>query len=211
MDVLPLPIGEQMAMNPDARPIPSGHDLDQSSRRVLSARQSSRLERLTEAAVAELRENGYEGLTVRSVAARCGVAPATAYTYFASKNHLVAEIFWRRLRALPEIDAERSSLADDVIEVMRSTASIVADDPAVAAACSVAILAQEPEVQELRNMIGLELVRRIEDALGDSYTSAHVSSLTTHWAGAFLMVGMGNLTFEQMSDQLDHGVRALLR
>ena len=71
----------------------------QAPRRRLSSRQANRLERLTEAAVSELREHGYEGLTVRAVAARCGVAPATAYTYFASKNHLVAEVFWRRLCA----------------------------------------------------------------------------------------------------------------
>ena len=30
---------------------------------------------------------------------RAGVAPATAYTYFSSKSHLVAEVFWRRLSA----------------------------------------------------------------------------------------------------------------
>ena len=40
-------------------------------------------------------------LTVRNVARRAGVAPATAYTYFASKDHLVAEVFWRRLRGPP--------------------------------------------------------------------------------------------------------------
>ena len=44
---------------------------------------------------------GYDGLTVRNVARRAGVAPATAYTYFASKDHLLAEVLWRRLQALP--------------------------------------------------------------------------------------------------------------
>ena len=66
-------------------------------RRHLSDRQARTVERLTEAAVDELREVGYPGLTVRAVARRAGVAPATAYTYFASKEHLVAEVFWRRL------------------------------------------------------------------------------------------------------------------
>ena len=46
-------------------------------------------------------KRGYDGLTVRTVARRAGVAPATAYTYFASKDHLLAEVLWRRLQALP--------------------------------------------------------------------------------------------------------------
>ena len=33
------------------------------------------------------------------VAARAGVSPATAYTYFASKDHLFAELFWRLVEA----------------------------------------------------------------------------------------------------------------
>ena len=35
------------------------------------------------------------------VAAEAGVGAATAYTYFSSKEHLVAEVFWRRLAASP--------------------------------------------------------------------------------------------------------------
>ena len=38
---------------------------------------------------------------MRSAAERAGVAPATAYTYFASKDHLLAEVLWRRMEALP--------------------------------------------------------------------------------------------------------------
>ncbi|MCA9208645.1 MAG: TetR family transcriptional regulator, partial [Planctomycetales bacterium] len=51
---------------------------------------------LVEAAVGELAASGYSALTVRNVAKRAGVAPATAYTYFASKEHLIAEVYWRR-------------------------------------------------------------------------------------------------------------------
>ena len=47
------------------------------------------------------------------VAKRAGVAPATAYTYFASKEHLVAEVFWRRFvgQADRPIDRRRSPAA----------------------------------------------------------------------------------------------------
>ena len=48
------------------------------TRRRLSERQSVVVQGLLDAAVDELRATGYEGLTVRNVARRAGVAPATA-------------------------------------------------------------------------------------------------------------------------------------
>ena len=83
------------------------------TRRQLSARQAATVQKLVEAAVEELREHGYDGLTVRNVARAAGVAPATAYTYFASKDHLVTEVFWRRLEASPRpaVDRRRSAAA----------------------------------------------------------------------------------------------------
>jgi TetR/AcrR family transcriptional regulator, cholesterol catabolism regulator len=181
-----------------------------SPRRMLSARQASRLDRLVEAAVDELHERGYEGLTIRAVATRCGVAAATAYTYFASKDHLVAEIFWRRLCALPEVETPGSA-EDAVVDVLKSTVSIVADDPPVGAACTVAILAQDPEASALRGMIGAELIRRIDHALGDDGTPELQADLVTHWAGAFLVAGMGYATFDETMESLDRGARALMR
>src|SRR5690606_25562569 len=74
----------------------------ESTRRRLSPRQAATVQKLVVAAVEELREVGYDALTVRNVARRAGVAPATAYNYFTSREHLVTEVFWRRLDALPE-------------------------------------------------------------------------------------------------------------
>ncbi|WP_258008604.1 helix-turn-helix domain-containing protein, partial [Rhodococcus sp. ENV425] len=59
----------------------------ESTRRRLTEKQADTVDRLTRAAVEVLREEGFAGLTVRNVAARAGVAPATAYTYFSSKEH----------------------------------------------------------------------------------------------------------------------------
>ena len=67
-------------------------------RRHLSDRQARTVAGLLDATVDELREVGYDGLTVRNVARRAGVAPATAYNYFASREHLVTEVFWPRCR-----------------------------------------------------------------------------------------------------------------
>ena len=68
-----------------------------SPRQGLNARQAETVERLLAAGPEELRAVGHEALTIRTVAQRAGVSPATAYTYLASKNHLFAELFWRFL------------------------------------------------------------------------------------------------------------------
>ena len=113
---------------------------------------------------------GYEGVTVRNVARRAGVAPATAYTYFASKDHLLAEVLWRRMQALPVPGARRRRRR-------RSSGSspscgcsglFMADDPALAAACTTALLGSGPEVRALRVLFGAALHDRLAAALGDA-------------------------------------------
>ena len=76
-------------------------------RHSLNARQAETVERLLAAAAEELEEVGHEALTIRTVAQRAGVSPATAYTYVASKDHLFAELFWRLPRRRPGPEAAR--------------------------------------------------------------------------------------------------------
>ena len=154
---------------------------------------------LTEAAVAELIEVGYPALTVRTVAKRAGVAPATAYTYFGSKEHLVAEVFWRRFEGQePQPLDRRRSAAARATEVLLDFALVVADETEVAAAVTVAMLADDAEVRELRSRIGLLLHRRLTDALGDDATPAAISTLELAISGALLQVGTGHLAYDAM-------------
>lgn len=64
-------------------------------------RQQATFRKVLAAAMATLREKSYADLTVRLVAARAKVAPATAYTYFSSKNHLIAEVYLDLVRQVP--------------------------------------------------------------------------------------------------------------
>src|SRR4051812_539000 len=107
-------------------------------RRHLSERQADTVARLLDAAVGEVAVVGYDRLTVRGVARRAGVAAATAYTYFAGKEHLLAEVFLRRLQALPaappatEPGSHRRA-ADRVEEAVAALAMLVADEPELSA------------------------------------------------------------------------------
>lgn len=172
-------------------------------RRHLSDRQAKTVHKLTEAAVSELIEVGYPSLTVRNVAKRAGVAPATAYTYFASKEHLVAEVFWRRFdRQEPQPIDRRRSPANRATDVLLGFALVVADETELAAACTVALLADDPEVRELRLRIGLEMHRRLTEAVGDDAPPAAIQTLELATTGALLQVGTGHLAYDAIPDLL---------
>ncbi len=167
------------------------------TRRHLSERQARTVHLLTEAAVAELIDRGFAGLTVRGVARRAGVAPATAYTYFGSKEHLVAEVFWRRLDAQPPRDHSGDPL-DRAAAVVLDFALVVAEETELAAACTVALLADDAEVRDLRARIGLEMHRRLTAALGDGTDPVVLQALELATTGALLQVGTGHLAYDAL-------------
>ncbi len=187
----------------------------EASRRRLTVRQVAVVEQLLEAAADEAREMGYEGLTVRNVARRAGVAPATAYTYFASKDHLLAEVLWRRLQALPEPESTgrngtAASAVDRVVAELRVLGLFVAGDPMLAAACTTALLGSGPEVRALRVLFGTAMHERIANALGDDADEAVVRSLDLAYSGAMLWAGMGHIRYEDVPDALADAARLVL-
>jgi AcrR family transcriptional regulator len=189
------------------------------TRRRLTPRQAATVDRLAAAVLDELDGGGYDALTVRRVARRAGVAPATAYTYFTSKAHLVAEVFWRRLRALPEtaID-DRRPAAERAAAVLGDVARFVAAQPALSAACSHALLADDPDVAELRDRTGAELHRRLRAALAAGGGAAAdrdeldelATALDLLLAGALLRAGMGHVGYDDLAPQLGRLARLVL-
>lgn len=183
----------------------------ESTRRRLTPRQAVVVERLVDAAADEARATGYEGLTVRNVARRVGVAPATAYTYFASKDHLLAEVLWRRLQALP-IPPTRpgDSGMDRVTAALRVLGLFMADDPTLAAACTTALLGSGPEVRAVRVRFGAALHDRLADALGDDADETVLRTLDLAYSGAMLWAGMGHIDFGDVPDALADVARLAL-
>lgn len=182
------------------------------TRRHLGSRQADRVDALVEATVAELREVGYDGLTVRNVAKRAGVAAATAYTYFGSKDHLVAEVFWRRLQSLEPVVADgRRTPLTRVTAALREIALLVAAEPALAAASTTAVLAVDPDVQRLRARIGAALDRQLATAVGDDADPAVLRALNLALAGALLQAGMGYFSYTDLADRMAEVAEVLLR
>jgi AcrR family transcriptional regulator len=184
----------------------------ETTRRRLTARQAAVVEQLVTAAAEEARAGGYDGLSVRGVARRAGVAPATAYTYFASKDHLLAEVLWRRLQALevppPAADAGAS---ERLTAVLAALGLFVADDPTLAAACTTALLGAGPEVRAVRMRFGAAIHEHFADALGAALDPAVVRSLDLVYSGAMLWAGLGHIDLQAVPDALADAARLLLK
>lgn len=184
----------------------------ESTRRRLSAQQAETVARLTEAAVEVLNEDGFDGLTVRTVAKRAGVAPATAYTYFSSKSHLVAEVFWRRLAdGVPEPDMSMTP-ADRVAEILRAVSLVVAGQGQLGGAVTMALLGADPDVEHLRLRVGGFIRLRLATALevDPENPGPVVDAIEMLYAGGLVHAGMGHLSYEQTSERLIAAAHLLL-
>jgi AcrR family transcriptional regulator len=186
-------------------------DAAETTRRRLTTKQAEVVLRLVDAAADEARERGYEGMTVRSASRRAGVAPATAYTYFASKDHLLAEVLWRRFCALPvAVSPAGATGLERVTDALGNLGLFMADDPLLAAACTTALLGTGPDVRALRVRFGTELHNRIASALGPDADPTMVLGLDLAYSGAMLWAGMGHLPYAAVPDALTDVARVLL-
>ncbi|MGB6245499.1 TetR/AcrR family transcriptional regulator [Gordonia sp. (in: high G+C Gram-positive bacteria)] len=176
----------------------------EATRRRLRPQQAEKIGKMVDAAVEILVADGFDALSVREVARRAGVAPATAYTYFSSKSHLVAEVFWRRLAAgVPEPDPALPA-ADRVAQVLRGVSMVVAGEGQLGGAVTVALLGDDPDSQHLRLRIGWFIHERLAAAVGAETPDADrvVDTLEMLYAGGLVTAGMGHLTYEATSERL---------
>jgi AcrR family transcriptional regulator len=170
-------------------------------------RQEETFRKVLTAGMAMLRETSYADLTVRAVAARAKVAPATAYTYFSSKNHLIAEVYLDLLKQVPYFTDVNEPMPARVEQALRSMALTVADEPEVAAACTTALLSgSDPTVRRVRDRIGGEIHRRIRSAVGPDADARVVAALEMTFFGALVNAGSGVFTYRQIADRLSYVV-----
>lgn len=168
------------------------------------------MRKVVAAALDTLRQSSYADLTVRAVAARAQVAPATAYTYFSSKNHLVAEVYLDLVRRVPFFTDVNDTRLDRVQQALRSLALVVADEPEVAAACTTALLSNDEAVRPVRDQIGREIHQRIKSALGPDADPRIVSALEMSYFGALVHAGSGVFSYRQIADRLGYVVGLIL-
>ena len=159
-----------------------------------------------------LRESSYADLTVRAVAARAKVAPATAYTYFSSKNHLIAEVYLDLIRQVPYFTDVNDSRLTRVEKALRSMALMVADEPEVAAACTTALLTrQRPDgAHASATASAPRSTAASARPSARTPTRARCRRLEMTFFGALVNAGSGAFTYHQIADRLSYVVGLIL-
>ncbi|MGC5024547.1 TetR/AcrR family transcriptional regulator [Tsukamurella sp. DT100] len=179
-------------------------------RRRLSPAQAETVSKLCATVPATLAEHGVDGFTVRLAARAAGVSPATAYTYFSSKNHLIAEVFARRVEAeLVEPDPDATP-RDRVLQVLTGLVELVLIDRQFATAVNTALLGHEADAQSARLRVGLLIRARLTEALGRGAPSGLVESVELAYSGVLVQAGMGYLDVDASKAALTRAVDLMM-
>jgi len=174
-------------------------------------RQEGTYHRLLDAAVELLRETKYSELTVRAIAARAEVSPATAYNYFKSKNGLIAEVYLRLVRTVPLFVDVNQTTHERVSKEIHALAMLGAYEPEVAAATTTALMGDEEELKPLREQIGTEVRRRLTAALGPGAPINVLSTVEYVFYGAMVRAGTGTLSYDTVGSHLDGVIELILQ
>ncbi|MFD3742962.1 TetR/AcrR family transcriptional regulator [Nocardia sp. NPDC058633] len=155
-------------------------------------------------------EQGYEQLSMREVCRRAGLTHATAYGYFSAKQHLVAEIYWRRVQQWCETPVVSGTPQERLAAVFAELGELAAAEPELSVAASAAVLSRDPDVAQVRNRIGAAMSARVRLAAGPGCSEDVLDALDIAVSGAMVQAGMGYSTYEGMSLRLTRVARLLL-
>ncbi len=151
------------------RPVASAPETLTLSRR-LSPEQSLRRGAAIDAARALAREGGYAAVTMQAVAERSPVGRATLYRYFASKDHLLAEVAlaWGAdlAAALRTRPLAATLPAERVAEVLQHVLDAAQAEPRLTSAVLAAATSADPEAVRAGLRLGSVIGGYLDVALG---------------------------------------------
>lgn len=185
--------------------------------RPLSPTQTATRQRLLDAGRDLAGEGGYDAVTMRTVAARAGVSPPTAYQYFASKDHLLVDVMVDLVSSTTTAIRARPSRGRDPVD--RAVASLrravhrVEGEPDLYVAIMRAYISGTPEVVHARGAMESAMQSWIGDALGPLELEDHDAVVAVLESVIFAgMVGLvtGSRSPADVGDELERAVRTLL-
>ena len=187
------------------------------ARRVLRSDAVATRQRIIEAAIRLARRSSIESLTMRDIARAAGVSVATAYTYFASKQHVYAEAYAEGARTLTERLRARpprgATPADRVASVFRRAVQGVGETGDVVQAMAIALASSDPAVARVRPSVEAAFEEWMELALGDAVIPERaevVRALQLTMFGGFVAMAHGRLSLADAARVFDVAVRRLL-
>jgi len=183
--------------------------------RPLSPTQAATRRRLLDAARELAATEGYEGVTVRTVAKRAGVSAPTAYQYFTSKDHLLVDVLVELVGdttgSLAQRPVEGATPADRAAATLRRAVSQVASAPDLYVALTRAYLTGGRDVAHARDAMTGSTRRWVELALDDAddpdLHAVLESLLFAHMVGLVT----GHRVPDTLADDLERAVRRVVR
>lgn len=183
----------------------------------LTAKAMVRRQRIVEAAIDLGTEGGYEAVHMRIVAERAGVALATVYRYFESKDHLLSAAVseWTsQLQArLDRTPARGDTPVEQLVDVLRRASRGLERRPQFAAALIRALHSPDPSVAaaaaDVRHQISA-MATPILHALPSEDVEGIVSVLGHVWNSAIMTWANGREPISSIGDELENAARLLL-
>lgn len=183
----------------------------------LTAKALVRRRRIIRAAIELGTEGGYEAVHMRIVAERAGVALATVYRYFESKDHLlsaaVSEWTAQLQTRLARSPAEGANPEEQLVDVLRQASRALERRPLLTAAFIRALASPDPGVgsaaAEVRSQIAAITSPILNGLTGDEVDGI-VSVLGHVWNSSLMNWANGRAPIKSIGDELETAARLLL-
>lgn len=165
---------------------------------------------MLDATVEVLRDTPFEDLTVAAVATRANVPPATAADLFTSANDLIVEVCLHRINAIDVATGANYGSIARVAAQLSQMMLVVAEEPAIAAACAAVFLDSGPTADRAHEQIGLQIHQLISSAVGPGSWPEVITTLELVFSGALIQAAAGTMTFQQAADRVETAVSLIL-
>lgn len=183
----------------------------------LTAKAMVRRQRIVEAAIELGSEGGYDAVHMRVVAERAGVALATVYRYFESKDHLLSAAVseWTaQLRArLLRSPARGDTPVEQLVDVLRRASRAAERRPLFTAALIRALASPDPAVAAAASDVRAQISAITEPILRDlssEEVDGIVSVISHVWNSTLMSWANGRGPISSVGDELERAARLLL-
>jgi AcrR family transcriptional regulator len=181
------------------------------------ASQEDRRQRVIDVAFELGAEGGYEAVQMREVAATAGVALATIYRYFSSKDHLLAAAMtqWAsQLRSrVQEEPPQGDTPADQLAELFKRACRAMERQPKLSMALVRALSAADPGVNESSGAVQRQIASMGDEILRDldPQVRAEIFAVVGHvWYSTLVGWANGRRDFDWVVSQLEQAVHVLV-
>jgi len=185
--------------------------------RRLTSAQAERRDQLVQAARELATSGGYAAVTISAVCTRAGVARATFYHYFGSKDHVLGEVLvqWgrERIEELRRHPPTGRSALERVAATLRRVMAAVMRDMHLIRAHLQAVVSPDLGVNETQRQLASLIAGYVEAGLGssDGIDLPALNMLLGHvFFSSLVNMAAGRMTADQVMDDLTTTATLLL-